>query len=134
MRRPSFNAGAGQPPYTPGNYDGKYEGPVTLRRALENSRNIPAVRVMEMLGPRQVVAYAKRFGFPEDFPPYLSTALGRGRSDAARGHERVHGVSQPGHPPAAVSGDGDRSIAKATCSKKRVPRRAKRFAPTPRLS
>jgi penicillin-binding protein 1A len=72
----SFSAGAGQPPYTPGNYDGKYEGPVTLRRALENSRNIPAVRVMEMLGPRQVVAYTKRFGFPEDFPPYLSTALG----------------------------------------------------------
>jgi penicillin-binding protein 1A len=31
---------------------------------------------MEMLGPRQVVAYSKRFGFPEDFPPYLSTALG----------------------------------------------------------
>jgi penicillin-binding protein 1A len=72
----SFDAGAGQPPYTPGNYDGKFVGPVTLRRALEDSRNIPAVRVMEMLGPRQVVAYAKRFGFPEDFPPYLSTALG----------------------------------------------------------
>jgi penicillin-binding protein 1A len=72
----SFNAGAGQPPYTPGNYDGKYEGPVTLRRALENSRNIPAVRVMEMLGPSQVVSYAKRFGFPEDFPAFLSTALG----------------------------------------------------------
>jgi penicillin-binding protein 1A len=49
---------------------------VTLRRALENSRNIPAVRVMEMLGPKQVVAYAKRFGFPDDFPAYLSTALG----------------------------------------------------------
>jgi penicillin-binding protein 1A len=72
----AFDAGPGQPPYTPGNYDGKFEGPVTLRRALENSRNIPAVRVMEMLGPRQVVAYAKRFGFPEDFPPFLSTALG----------------------------------------------------------
>ncbi len=72
----SFNAGAGQPPYTPGNYDGKYEGSLTLRRALENSRNIPAVRVMEMLGPMQVVTYAKRFGFPEDFPAYLSTALG----------------------------------------------------------
>jgi penicillin-binding protein 1A len=72
----AFDAGAGQPPYTPGNYDGKFIGPVTLRRALEDSRNIPAVRVMEMLGPRQVVAYAKRFGFPEDFPPYLSTALG----------------------------------------------------------
>jgi penicillin-binding protein 1A len=72
----TFDAGPGQPPYTPGNYDGKFEGPVTLRRALENSRNIPAVRVMEMLGPRQVVAYAKRFGFPEDFPAFLSTALG----------------------------------------------------------
>ena len=72
----TFNVGAGQPPYTPGNYDGRFEGAVTLRRALENSRNIPAVRVMEMLGPAQVVAYSKRFGFPEDFPPYLSTALG----------------------------------------------------------
>ena len=76
----TFNAGAGQPAYAPGNYDGKYEGPVTLRRALEQSRNIPAVRVMEMLGPRQVVSYAKRFGFPEDFPPYLSTALGAAES------------------------------------------------------
>ncbi len=72
----SFDAGPGQPPYTPGNYDGKFEGPVTLRRAVENSRNIPAVRVMEMLGPKQVVSYAKRFGFPQDFPAYLSTALG----------------------------------------------------------
>jgi penicillin-binding protein 1A len=72
----SFDAGPGQDAYTPGNYDGRYEGPVTLRRALENSRNVPAVRVMAMLGPKQVVAYAKRFGFPRDFPPYLSTALG----------------------------------------------------------
>jgi penicillin-binding protein 1A len=72
----AFDAGAGQPLYSPRNYDGRYEGPVTLRRALENSRNIPAVKVMEMLGPRQVIAYAKRFGFPEEFPPYLSTALG----------------------------------------------------------
>ncbi len=72
----SFDAGAGQPPYAPRNYDGTYVGPLTLRAALEQSRNIPAVRVMEMLGPQQVVAYAKRFGFPEDFPPYLSTALG----------------------------------------------------------
>ncbi|MCA1583555.1 MAG: hypothetical protein LC791_01830 [Acidobacteria bacterium] len=72
----SFNAGAGQPPYSPRNYDGRFEGPVTLRRAIEQSRNIPAVRVMDMLGPAQVLEYAKRFGFPEAFPPYLSTALG----------------------------------------------------------
>jgi penicillin-binding protein 1A len=72
----SFNVGPNQPLYAPRNYDGKYEGTLTLRRALEQSRNIPAVRVMEMLGPQQVVDYAKRFGFPEDFPAFLSTALG----------------------------------------------------------
>jgi penicillin-binding protein 1A len=72
----TFEAGAGQPPYTPGNYDRKFLGTMTLRHALEQSRNIPAVKVMDMLGPAQVVAYAKKFGFPEDFRPFLSTALG----------------------------------------------------------
>ena len=37
----TFDAGAGQPPYTPRNYDRKFMGPLTLRRALEQSRNIP---------------------------------------------------------------------------------------------
>ena len=64
--------------YNPSNYDHKFEGPITLRRALEQSRNIPAVRMMEMLGPSSVLAYAKRFGFSQDFPPYLSVALGAG--------------------------------------------------------
>jgi penicillin-binding protein 1A len=72
----SFSGGAGQPAYSPGNYDRKYEGPITLRRALEDSRNIPAVRVMEQLGPRQVVAYARRLGLESPLPPYLSVALG----------------------------------------------------------
>jgi penicillin-binding protein 1A len=72
----AYNAGAGQPPYAPLNYDRKYEGPVTLRRALEQSRNIPAVKAMEEIGPRQVVQYATRFGFPNSYQPYLSLALG----------------------------------------------------------
>ena len=72
----TFDAGAGQPPYTPGNYDRKFMGPLTLRRALEQSRNIPAVKVIDMLGPTQVAAYAKKFGFPQDFRPFLSMALG----------------------------------------------------------
>ncbi len=72
----SFDAGAGQPPYQPQNYDRKYEGPVTLRRALEQSRNIPAVKAMAEIGPRNVVEYAKRFGLSGDYPPYLSLALG----------------------------------------------------------
>lgn len=72
----TFEAGPGQPPYTPGNYDGKYEGAITLRRALEDSRNIPAVRVIDMLGPVQVAGYARKFGFSTEFRPFLSMALG----------------------------------------------------------
>ncbi len=76
----SFEAGAGQPRYTPRNYDGRFDGPLTLRTALERSRNVPAVKVMEMLGPSQVVPYAARFGLPGALPPFLSSALGAGES------------------------------------------------------
>jgi penicillin-binding protein 1A len=72
----TFSTGEGQPSYTPLNYDRKFEGPITLRRALEDSRNIPAVQVMEQLGPAQVVAYARRLGLESPLPPYLSVALG----------------------------------------------------------
>ena len=72
----SFPGGAGSPAYTPQNYDHKYLGPVTLRHALEDSRNIPAVRVMEQLGPRQVNEYARRLGLESALPPYLAVALG----------------------------------------------------------
>jgi penicillin-binding protein 1A len=66
------------PPYTPMNYDHTFLGPITLRYALEESRNIPAIKVMEALGPKTVLEYAKRFGFEENFPPYLPIALGAG--------------------------------------------------------
>ena len=71
----SYVAGPNQPPYQPLNYDRKFEGPVTLRRALEQSRNIPAVKAMQEVGPRNVVQYAARFGL-DQAPPYLSLALG----------------------------------------------------------
>ncbi len=72
----SFPGAAGSPAYAPQNYDHKYLGPVTLRHALEDSRNIPAVRVMEQLGPRQVNEYARRLGLESALPPYLAVALG----------------------------------------------------------
>ena len=74
----SYNAGAGQPLYSPHNYDHKFLGAITLRYALEESRNIPAIKMMDTLGPKNVLEYAKRFGFEEDFPPYLPIALGAG--------------------------------------------------------
>jgi penicillin-binding protein 1A len=73
----SYPAGSGQI-YSPHNYDHKFLGPITLRYALEESRNIPAIKMMDTLGPKNVLAYAKRFGFEEDFPPYLPIALGAG--------------------------------------------------------
>jgi penicillin-binding protein 1A len=72
----SFEAGPGQPPYTPRDYDGKFEGPITLRHALEESRNVPAVRTIEQIGPPEVIKYARRFGFRGRLEPYLSLALG----------------------------------------------------------
>jgi penicillin-binding protein 1A len=65
-------------PYAPTNYDHMFLGPVTLRYALEESRNIPAIKMMDLLGPKTVLEYAKRFGFDENFPPYLPIALGAG--------------------------------------------------------
>ncbi len=72
----SLEPGPNQPLYEPMNYDRKFEGPVTLRHALEQSRNIPAVKAMLEVGPQQVVSYAGRFGFPATFSPFLSLALG----------------------------------------------------------
>jgi penicillin-binding protein 1A len=72
----TYASGPGQPAYSPTNYDHKWEGPITLRRAFEQSRNVPAVRMMDTLGPAQVTAYARRFGFLSPMQPYLSTALG----------------------------------------------------------
>jgi penicillin-binding protein 1A len=72
----SLEAGPNQPLYEPMNYDRKFEGPVTLRRALEQSRNIPAVKALVEVGAQQVVSYAGRFGFPGNIPPVLSLALG----------------------------------------------------------
>ena len=72
----SFPAGAGQPMYSPMNYDRKFEGSITLRRALEQSRNVPAVRMMDQLGAKQVIMFARRLGLESPLPPYLPIALG----------------------------------------------------------
>ena len=76
----SFPGGAGSPPYAPLNYDREFEGPISLRRALEQSRNVPTVRLMNALGPKQVVQYAKKLGITSTIPPYLSSALGAGEA------------------------------------------------------
>ncbi len=50
-----FPGGAGQPPYRPMNYDNRWHGPVTLRQALAQSLNIPAVLVLESVGIKNLL-------------------------------------------------------------------------------
>jgi penicillin-binding protein 1A len=63
-------------PYTPHNYDEKYEGIITLRRAMSQSRNIPALKLANKVGIKSVIEYAARFGITAKIPPYLPVALG----------------------------------------------------------
>jgi penicillin-binding protein 1A len=71
-----FTTISGGQPYSPRNYDEKFEGTITLRRALAGSRNVPAVKLAEKLGISTVVETAKRFGITTPLPPYLPLALG----------------------------------------------------------
>jgi penicillin-binding protein 1A len=62
--------------YSPGNYDGKFEGAITIRRAVAQSRNVPAVKTLANLGVDNLVPYLRRFGITSKIDPYLPTALG----------------------------------------------------------
>ena len=70
----SFETPSG--PYSPHNYDDKFEGIITLRRALAQSRNIPALKLANKMGIKDVIDYAERFGITSKIPPYLPVALG----------------------------------------------------------
>jgi penicillin-binding protein 1A len=70
----SFETSSGT--YSPHNYDEKFEGNITLRRALAQSRNIPALKLADRLGIKKVIEYAGRFGITAKLPPYLPVALG----------------------------------------------------------
>jgi len=63
-------------PYSPHNYDEKFEGIITLRRALAQSRNIPALKLADRVGIKTVIEYAHRFGITANIPAYLPVALG----------------------------------------------------------
>jgi penicillin-binding protein 1B len=65
-----------QQTWTPGNYDGEFEGPITLRRALALSRNIPTIKVAEATGYDHVAALWRRVGAGTPPRPYPSIALG----------------------------------------------------------
>ncbi len=64
-------------PYSPPNYDNKYKGAVTVRRGLEQSRNVATVKLLESISPQKGVEYIRKFGITSpSVYPYLSLALG----------------------------------------------------------
>jgi len=69
----------GSQAWEPKNYDGKYEGPMTLRTGLAKSKNMVSIRLLRSIGTHYAQDYAMRFGFDADkHPPYLTLALGAG--------------------------------------------------------
>jgi penicillin-binding protein 1A len=65
--------------WSPKNYDGKFEGQMTVREALAKSKNLASVRVIRKIDPRYAQDFIQRFGFEaEKHPPYLTMALGAG--------------------------------------------------------
>ena len=62
--------------WTPGNYEGEYEGPITLARALAHSSNSAAVQLANEVGPAEVVRVAHRLGVSDQLNPVPSLALG----------------------------------------------------------
>jgi len=73
------------PHWSPHNYDGKYEGTISLRRALADSRNIPAVKLAQRVGIKTVIEYVHKFGITSDIQPYLPSRWAR-RSHIAGAH------------------------------------------------
>ena len=75
-----FSAGVtGGQPWEPKNYDGRYDGPMTLRAGLARSKNLVSIRVLQAVGPKTAQQWVARFGFDADkHPAYLPMALGAG--------------------------------------------------------
>ena len=75
-----FDATAtGSQAWEPKNYDGKFEGIMSLKTALAKSKNMVSIRILQAVGPQNAQHWISRFGFdPEKHPPYLTMALGAG--------------------------------------------------------
>jgi penicillin-binding protein 1A len=75
-----FSAGVtGGQAWEPKNYDGKFDGPMSLRTGLAKSKNMISIRILNSIGPQFAQEWITRFGFePEKHPAYLTMALGAG--------------------------------------------------------
>jgi penicillin-binding protein 1A len=75
-----FDAGStGSQPWEPKNYDGTFDGPMSMRRGLAKSKNLISIRILRSITPQYAQQWITRFGFDaEKHPAYLTMALGAG--------------------------------------------------------
>jgi penicillin-binding protein 1A len=66
--------------WSPRNYDGTFWGPIPLRRAVEMSRNIPAIKTLQAVGIKTGIEYAQKLGLTGPLQPYLPLAIGAGEA------------------------------------------------------
>ena len=71
---------AGSPTWSPHNYDMKFEGTITVQHAVEESRNIPAIKTLQAIGIEKGIEYARKLGLKDELPPYLPIAIGAGEA------------------------------------------------------
>jgi penicillin-binding protein 1A len=72
----SIPRNGGYTEWSPENLDRKFRGPVTMRQALEESINVPTIRVLEAVGVDPVIRLARRMGIASDLRPEYGLALG----------------------------------------------------------
>ncbi|CAG2148851.1 penicillin-binding protein 1A [Cupriavidus plantarum] len=73
------------PKWNPSNDDDRFVGPIPVREALAESRNLPAIRTLREIGIPYAIDYAGKFGFSKSrLPPYLPMALGTGTTSPMR--------------------------------------------------
>jgi penicillin-binding protein 1A len=71
----SFTDGLGRV-WSPQNYDSKFKGSIPIRQALVESRNVPAIKIASLIGIKNVLVTARRFGLTGPMEPYLPLAIG----------------------------------------------------------
>ena len=78
-----FDAGVtGSQAWEPKNYDGTFDGPMSMRRGLAKSKNMVSIRILQSVGAKNAQEWVTNFGFDADkHPPYLTMALGAGSVD-----------------------------------------------------
>lgn len=69
----------GSQPWEPKNYDGQFDGPMSMRRGLAKSKNMVSIRILQAITPQFAQEWVTRFGFDADkHPAFLTMALGAG--------------------------------------------------------